>query len=161
MRCAKRYVPTAGALPPPPIEVLRNPPQCSEEAADRSNFCEAHRAELEALALRRKKTGAWREVRLFALLAFALALVVFALAGCSSRVNVHWVEDEDALRAACGQDFLPEPSGCARGGVMSVPPGSCDIYVLSPGGPPSFDEARTVETLGHEFLHCLTGRVHR
>lgn len=89
-------------------------------------------------------------------------LLALTLGGCADvRLSVNWVATEEALREKCGNDFLPEPLGCARGGALVTPAQSlCEVYVLSRGAP-SFDEHKVVETLGHEVLHCLTGRVHR
>ena len=83
------------------------------------------------------------------------------LSGCNT-VNVHFVATTEELERHCGNDYLPEPAGCAKGGAMSIPKMSCDIYVLTSNGkPPSFDDHEVVETLGHELLHCLIGKTHR
>ncbi len=91
----------------------------------------------------------------------AALFLALALTGCGTRIDVHWVSSLDDLQEKCGNDFLPEPNGCARGGVMTTPTTVCNIYILSPNGAPAFDDRARVYALGHEVLHCTTGRIHK
>lgn len=97
------------------------------------------------------------------LLAMGAALAV-VLGGCGDTFNtpvkreytrtetrVLWfeVKDEAALYAACGQpEKAHQTLACA---VMSADRGTCTVYTHQ--NPP-------LEILGHEFLHCFTGRWH-
>lgn len=85
MLCAKRYVPTGGALPAPDSRLLRNPPRCLLEAADGSNFCPGHRAELVDLATRRKPESRAGFYGLIAVGLLAIAAMGFLTACTPSK----------------------------------------------------------------------------
>lgn len=100
----------------------------------------------------------------------ALALI---LAGCGGapmkrtfdrdlvEVRVVWV-DRNQVAGVCAQIRHERPSmlrhygGCAQWSAGG-PPYLCTIYTAEPA---DLNDARGLETLGHEFFHCLRGHFH-
>lgn len=93
------------------------------------------------------------------LLVVLVIFVIIVFPGCTQetprdrfQLTVVYVADEAELRAACGNDMIVEPLGCAKRVT-----GKCSIFAYRPRG---FDDHRRLETLGHELLHCISGPVH-
>ncbi len=90
--------------------------------------------------------------------------IALLLAGCTVEhdtaqpIKVTWAKDSAEVERLCGGFSPLEPLGCARQNRSEInPKGSCEIVAIKPRG---FDDARALEILGHELLHCLWGPVH-
>lgn len=90
-------------------------------------------------------------------------LVVLLLAGCTVQegpqpIQVTFAKNSADVARLCGGFSPLEPLGCARQNRSEINPnGSCEIVAIKPRG---FDDAKALEILGHELLHCLWGPVH-